>query len=168
MWRKIYLAGVLMISGLPGESFAEVAPAPAPVCSTINASLPEELVEWRSPTKETGSSVAIGKKATISLRPVENVLYEIAPEKPGKEGTFGGSAAFDVSIEGTYRIALGAAAWIDVIEDGKTVASITHGHGPECSSIRKIVAFPFKPGRHILQFSGSSNAEIAVLVIPTK
>lgn len=168
MWRKTHLAGVLILSSLPGTSFAEVAPAPVPVCSAINVSLPDDLAAWRGPAKEAISTVGIGEKATISLRPVENVSYEFPPEKPGKVGTFGGAAAFDVSTAGTYRIALGAAAWIDVVAVGKTVASITHGHGPECSSIRKIVAFPLKPGRHILQFSGSQNKEIAVLVIPAQ
>lgn len=168
MCRKIHLAGVLIISGLPVTSFAGVAPAPVPVCSAINVSLPDDLAAWRGPAKEAISAVVIGEKAAISLRPVENVSYEFPPEKPGKVGTFGGAATFHISTAGTYRIALGAAAWIDVVAHGNTVASITHGHGPECSSIRKIVAFPLKPGRHILQFSGSQNTEIAVLIIPAQ
>ena len=65
---------------------------------------------------------------------------------------------------GTYRVALGAGAWVDMLRDGKAIASTAHGHGPACSGIRKIVDFPLTPGSYVLQLAGSPDANIPVLV----
>jgi hypothetical protein len=67
---------------------------------------------------------------------------------------------------GTYRVALDAPAWIDMIEDGKPIDSTAHSRGPECSGIRKIVDFSLKPGDHVLRLSKGALPTIAVLVVP--
>ena len=96
------------------------------------------------------------------------VGYPLAPDHPGAAGTFGGLFAFSVTEAGVYRVALGAGAWIDVAKDGGAVRSSAHGHGPDCTGIRKFVDFPLQPGRYILQVSGAPAAELALMVTKAK
>lgn len=64
---------------------------------------------------------------------------------------------------GTYRVALGAPAWIDLLADGEPLASTGHGHGPACTGVAKTVDFRLQPGRYVLQLSGASQAETTVM-----
>ena len=63
-----------------------------------------------------------------------------------------------------YRIALGAGAWIDVVEDGRAVTSVAHAHGPACSGIHKTVDFDLAPGKYVLQVAGS-DAPVATVMV---
>ena len=65
---------------------------------------------------------------------------------------------------GTYRVALSSGAWIDLVRDGEPVASTAHGHGPNCTGVRKMVDFPLTPGRYTLQLGANGEAEMRVLV----
>ena len=100
----------------------------------------------------------------VSLLPTPSVHYPLQPEKPGGSVSHGGLLGFTITEAGTYRIALGSAAWIDVVRGGKPVTSTAHGHGPACSTIRKMVDFPLMPGRYILQVSANAGAGLPVLV----
>lgn len=139
---------------------------PAPACAAADLGLPADLTAWHSRATVAGAMLAIGEAATVALQPVAAVGYAVPPEKPGAAGSFGGSAMFEVASAGTYRVSLSEGAWIDVVGGGKTVASTAHGHGPECTSIRKIVAFPLTAGSYTLQLSGSAKPAIAVLITP--
>ena len=105
-----------------------------------------------------------GQAATVTLHPGNDVRFTIAPEKPGATGSYGGMLAVDVREAGTYQVALSAGAWLDMVQDGAAVASAAHDHGAECAGLRKMVSFPLKPGRHVIQISGNKEATIRVLV----
>lgn len=137
-----------------------------PKCAAIDADLPRDLVAWRDRHSSAKRPLTIGLAATLELRPIAGVRYAAVPEKSGAAGTFGTAITLEIASRGTYRVALSDAAWIDVVEAGKRVASTEHGHGPACSSIRKVVAFPLSPGRHTLHLSGSTKDRIGVLVTP--
>lgn len=88
------------------------------------------------------------------------VRYVTRPEKPGGSGLY----AFTVTEAGTYRIALGSGAWIDVLKDGQAITSTAHGHGPDCTDVRKMVDFPLQPGRHVLQIAASGSPSLRLLL----
>lgn len=90
------------------------------------------------------------------------LAYAVPPEKAATG--YGAVLAFDVASAARYRIALGAAAWIDVIRAGAAQGSVAHAHGPGCSGIRKMVDFDLRPGPHLLQLSGSAGATMRVMV----
>ena len=71
---------------------------------------------------------------------------------------------FQVARAGTYRVALGTSAWIDVVRAGRALPSQAHGHGPACTGIRKIVDFRLTPGRYVLQLSGTMATTLPVLI----
>lgn len=148
--------------------------ADTPKCTTPVAPT-GELSSWpqQTPLAATGTmpglpsaTLVVGKAALVTLLPTPQVKYPLRPEKPGGSVSYGGLLGFDVAEAGTYRVALGTGAWIDVVgDDGKAIASTGHGHGPDCTGIRKVVDFPLAPGSHTLQIAASASPEIGLLVV---
>ncbi|CAA9524287.1 MAG: hypothetical protein AVDCRST_MAG91-2400 [uncultured Sphingomonadaceae bacterium] len=162
---KRMLAG-LLLGSLSTVGGAQDAPKPA--CAAVDAGLPDDLVVWKDRASLAGSRLAVGRAMTVRLRPIAAVQYAAPPERPGAAGTYGATLTLDVARAGTYRVALSDRAWVDLVATGRTIASTAHGHGPACSSIRKIVSFPLRPGRHTLQLGGNAKDRIAVLVTPAQ
>lgn len=147
--------------------------APRPDCSATTPALPPELAGWSSSVPRTAAtsagaasraSLALGQSAQLRLTATPAVRYAIPPEKPGTPASHGGMASFTVAKPGTYRVALGAGAWVDVVREGKALASIAHGQGPACSGIRKMVDFELTPGRYLLQVAGNADPVIPVMI----
>ena len=163
---------VLALVTIAGPAFAqEDAPAP---CPTTPAPLPAELAGWASATPVTAAATAadIGKalipvssRADIALLQAAQVQF-LAPEKAPKADTSSGMVHFAVPVARTYRVALGAGAWIDVVRDGKAIASGAHGHGVPCTPVRKTVDFALTPGDYVLLISGNRDATFSVLILP--
>ena len=106
-------------------------------CKATDASLPLSLLGWVKP----GDEFAPGKAAMIGFR---------------------------IGAAGTYGVALDQAGWIDLVpgtEGGTALPSVKHGHGPECSTIRKIVRFDLKPGLYRLYVSGLSTPRVKAMLV---
>lgn len=133
-----------------------------------------ELAPWAQPKPLNAAGSArhlakaalpVGQAATVTLLPTPAVKYPLRPEKPGGSVSYGGLIRIDIGQAATYRVALGSGAWIDLVgKDGKPVTSVAHGHGPECSGVRKMVDFPLQPGRYTLQLAANGGKEMGVLV----
>lgn len=141
---------------------------PDPQACPVAPVIPRELAGWRTMAPvaagATPAVIRVGQGARATLLPTPAVTYPLAPAKPGAAGTSGGVFAFEVAEGGTYRVALGAGAWIDVVHDGKALESTAHGHGPDCSPVRKMVDFRLAPGRYLLQIAGSPALVLALMV----
>ncbi|SDC04812.1 hypothetical protein SAMN05444678_101218 [Sphingomonas sp. YR710] len=142
-------------------------------CAAGPATLPAELAGWTSRHPIMAAGAASGTRAApleietaadATLRPTSEMRYVTSPEKPGDAASYGGLFAFTVQHAGTYRVALGAGAWIDVLSGTKAIASTAHGHGPDCSGIRKIVDFALEPGSYILQVAGSGKPALPLMI----
>lgn len=184
--RGLVLAALLMPSGgalaqeMTGMGTASPAIVPSPIaCPATPAALPGELSGWNRRVPLAAAQVAgaaarltPGSAVDGTLSPTPEVHYALRPEKPGGSVSFGGIYAFTVPTAGHYRVALGSAAWIDVIKAGDTgkdnpvggLTSIAHGHGPDCSGIRKMVDFALEPGDYLLQISANAEAKLPLLV----
>ena len=68
---------------------------------------------------------------------------------------------------GTYGIALGSPGWIDVyrIGDRTPLTSVKHGHGPDCSGIRKIVRFALTKGEYRVVLHGLEGASAKLMLV---
>ena len=148
----------------------------APDCVALDAKLPAGLADWNGKAMLASATrlADIGKAAMTQGKGYEAVLlqtpkisYPVQPEKPGGSVSHGGLFEFTVETAGAYTIALGTAAWIDVIENGKAVTPTTFSHGPECTSIRKLVVFALKPGKHALQVSANADPTLKMMVAKT-
>ena len=152
-----------MISALLVLALQSATLAPAPVC-TATAAPPAGLEAWNTISAITMGPIGVGKGTGVMLQPVEKVAFAPAPGRAPKPGTFGGVYQVTIVTAGTYRIALEAAAWIDLVRDGKMLPSAGHTEGPACSGIRKIVDFTLEPGRYSLQLSGAKEAPMRILI----
>lgn len=110
-------------------------------------------------------TLAIGRSARAELLPVSRITYPAPPSKAAGADSMGGVFAFDAATAGAYRVALSSAVWVDVVAGDKELASEAHGHGPDCSGIRKYVDFRVaSPGRYLVQVSGSATPSITVMI----
>jgi hypothetical protein len=174
--RLVRLAGACIFPILAGSSaLAEAAPT-EPACAAPNSGLPTNLAAWTggtdmaaavSPSGLSQARLASGAAAHLTLSPARELTYSLPPEKAPAADSKGGLAVLSIREAGTYRIALSLAAWIDVVKDGQFQTAIAHGHGPACTTIRKMVDFALTPGTYVLQISGAPEARIEVLANQT-
>ncbi|MEZ4586401.1 MAG: hypothetical protein R2909_08390 [Gemmatimonadales bacterium] len=139
-------------------------------CPTRTA--PSDLAGWADRTPLTaaatergldGAVIALGRAVDATLHPTAAVEYAVAPERPAENG-HGGLFAFDVATAGRYGVAVGSAAWVDVIEDGRLLGSAGHARGAACSEVHKTVIFALRAGRHLLQVSGNDGPATILLI----
>lgn len=167
------LSLALSAPALAQQSTQKPADAPEPMCYVTDKDLPPGLEDWKGTapiTTATGAehlahaSLTLGKGYQATLLNTPKVAMPVQPEKPGGSVAHAGLFAFTVETEGLYTVALGTAAWIDVLEDGKSLEPKSFGHGPKCTSIRKMVVFPLKPGVHTLQVSANADPLLKLMV----
>lgn len=163
----LLLALPLLLAAAPQE-------APAP-CPTPAAPLPAGLEAWHKGASLaaatdraslTQARITPGTRVEVMLAPADTVRYAVAPGKAQPPASLGGLIGFRIHRAGSYRVAIGTAAWIDVLHGGKALTSTAHEHGPACSGIRKMVDFKLRPGRYVLQISGSKEPATPVLIAP--
>lgn len=168
----LILSLALMVGS--GGASAQMADKPAAACDAP-AEPPAALASWRqaTPLQAVGASKALadatltpGRAVAMALLPTPKVAYPLRPEKPGGSVSFGGLARFTVDKAGTWRVALSTPAWVDVVKDGKASTSIAHGHGPDCSGIRKMVDYALEPGDYVLQVAANGSDKVTLLVTP--
>lgn len=168
----VLVAGIVW-APLSGSLAQQIGPA----CAGGAASLPPELAGWASRTAMDASAdvsgdagLALGVAVDGRLRRAGDVRYPVVPGKAAAPASYGGLFTLTIRQRGTYRVALGAGAWIDMVKvkgtGTGTVASTAHGHGPDCSDVRKTVDFPLSPGRYTLQIIGAPASTIALMVAP--
>ncbi|HEX7915054.1 hypothetical protein [Rudaea sp.] len=172
MYRSIIM--IVLIAASAGAPAAEEMSTTKPACIT-NVAPSGELAPWVNPVPaKAGSEAAnapllsVGKATSVTLLPTPDVHYALRPEKPGGSVSYGGLLALDVAQAGTYRIALNSAAWIDIVGKDGALRSVAHGHGPDCTGIRKMVDYVVPAGRYTLQISANGAAQITVLAVPMK
>ena len=167
---------VLTLAAIGTPAFAQEIPAApaAPACPATPASLPPELAGWATATPVTAAATAAGlakakipvsSRADVALQPAAQVQF-VAPEKAPAANSYSGLVGFSVPAARTYRVALGAGAWIDVVRDGKPIESSAHSHGVACTAVRKMVDFALTRGDYVLQISGNRAAMISVMILP--
>jgi hypothetical protein len=151
------------VAGQMQESSPTCSAPAAPTGALAAWATPGALTAATDQRRASRANFAIGQAARMTLLPTPQVHYPLRPEKPGGSVSYGGLVQISVREAGTYRIALGSAAWIDLVKHGKPVASVAHGHGPDCTGIRKIVDFSLTQGRYILQIAANGTPEVTVL-----
>jgi hypothetical protein len=112
-----------------------------------------------------GQSLDRGTTAglTVSLAPVSGVPFDVPPERPPRNPDPRGAVLhFDAGTAGTYRIALSARAWIDVVQDGKYLAPVAFVDFMDCADLHKIVAFEVGAGPFTLQLSDATAPSVTI------
>lgn len=163
------LVGIVLIAPLSGTRAQQDGQSCAPGSATLSA----ELAGWssRRPIVAAGeasglraATLEIDSAADATLKSTADVRYVTRPEKPGGSVSYGGLFNFTIDRAGTYRIALGSGAWIDVLKGQAPITSTAHSHGPDCSGIRKMVDFPLTPGRYTLQIAANGEPALSLMI----
>lgn len=154
----LFAATLLLAQAAPAVPAAQAMPTTQ--CKATDASLPTGLLGWVAP----GDAFAPGK--AVALDTVDGAALKGLPagSKPGKAAMIG----FRIEAAGIYGVALDQGGWIDVLpgaEGGAALASVKHGHGPECSTIRKIVRFRLEPGTYRLYVSGLAGTRVKAMLV---
>lgn len=107
-------------------------------CSAVPVAPPPELAGWtRMVPAEAGASagaaapLTIGTAVRARLLPDAKIAYLVRPGKLDAASNIGGLFTFVAPAAGRYRVALGSGVWIDMIQQGRALVSVAHGHGPE-------------------------------------
>lgn len=151
---------LLMIA--PASAQATASPPPT-VCPADAEPIPATLRAWSAPATEGPGWVEIGRADRWTLE--ASPTFHNPPERAPAAGSRGIAIPLLVHEGGTYAVALDQRAWIDVVTDNRNpMISTTHGHGPACSGIAKIVRFDLDPGDYVVQISGTPAETIRLLV----
>lgn len=113
------------------------------------------------------TALVAGVVYRLQLAPQQGYAFVAAPERRQlDDGAYAGVARFSVPAAGRWRISLGAASWIDVVDAGGRLVSAGRFEGhPECAVLRKWVEFPLAAELpYTLQLSGGTAAELTVLI----
>ena len=114
-------------------------------CRTMDTRLPAELRGW----KVAGRGLDTGHAVILNA---------------GRDHQ--ASTSVTIRKAGTFGIALDQAGWIDVAPArGKALESSDHAHGPDCSTIRKIVQFKLKPGTYRVSLSKLTGATARLMLV---
>lgn len=166
---KTAIGLIMMVAAAP-----TAAQAPGKACSGVAPILAPELAGWvrrvtvdaaLASTGLQSARIAPGQAIDAKLSTGSKVHFGDGEARAAEVGDNAGIFAFSVDRPGTYRVALGSAGWVDVLEGGKAIESSAHGHGAECSGIVKLVDFPLKAGEHVLQIEGSKEAVVGLMVV---
>lgn len=116
--------------------------------------------DTEAPRLETGRLYA------LDLKPQESVRYAApASKKQLPDGAFGGVMRLRVQAAGQYRIAIDSGFWLDVVQQGKTLAAADFNGSATCAGPRKIVVYDLPANVDLLlQVSASSDARARMTV----
>ncbi|WP_084733071.1 hypothetical protein [Sphingobium chungbukense] len=148
---------------------AHAASVPAPASCAGAGPLAEPWTSWTQSGAATGGGTVstaprliLGKPVTASLRPGVQVQFAVPPGKTAPK-SFAGLFTLALKDPARVGIALSEGAWVDVATGASALSSVDHGHGPDCSGIRKIVWFDLPPGLHTVQVAGSPKSVIRIM-----
>ena len=170
------VAGIAAAVGVSHPAAAAMQdPATDPGCANVRVALPAELSHWSTRTLLTAGHaprnapvLGIARAADLRLAPLSEVQPRIVPGKPPSAGSYAGLVMFQVPRPGIYRVALGQKAWIDVIRGRAGMASSAHAMGPRCTGIAKLVDFPLRPGRYVMQVTGAPTPTLPATIVRVK
>lgn len=165
------LLPLLIAAAPPPAAAPQEQPAAEATCATARPAFPVGFEGWsvRTPLDAGAGArsapvIVVGRAAELRLVSFDRLTPAVAPARVAEPGSSGGMALFQVTRPGTYRVALGGPAWIDVARAGRSLPAAAHGHGPSCTGIRKMVDFRLSPGRYILQLTGAAAVTMPVMI----
>jgi hypothetical protein len=120
------------------------------------------------PKLASGAELSSPAIALALLAPADARL-PTTPERAPKDGTFAGFAALKASPKpGIYTISLSAAAWVDVVQNGKVLKPMAFSGATDCDGIRKTIKYEFAASPLVIQISGAAEPSINVAVLPSE
>jgi hypothetical protein len=164
-----------------GLSIAAVAAAPPAGqhndggCETFTWNLTRELAAMKEPATLLAASadpevnpvrLKEGGHVTATLLPQGSIKFVKPPARQRKvDHATAGLLFFKNNHAGRYRISLTSDHWIDLLDDGKTIESLSHEGRNGCELLHKSVEFELPANRDlVIQLSGDDAATVGIVV----
>lgn len=125
----------------------------------------EQALFPAAPAVQSGVALTVGQAVDFSLAAVDTISFEVPPDREPAAGTFGATASVTVPPDGELQFSLSDEAWIDVVQDGRTVKSAAFSGVKTCPGIRKSVRFKLSAGPATVQLSGAKKPDLKVAVL---
>jgi len=111
-------------------------------------------------------TIAVDRLYQLQLTPQNQVSFSVSPgKKMLTDGAYAGIAAFKVDAPGAYRVSVDVPFWIDVVADGKLVATKDFQGLHGCDAPHKIVEYELAAAQPLLlQVSGSTAPTVRLTV----
>ena len=173
--RGRYFLAVAVLATLP---FATAKPASAQdlaACDQFDWPVKREQALFASKELQHVASGATldsfpDRGIALELQPHDAVPYKLPPGRPPKIANSSGGLVVisHVPKAGPYQITASAEGWIDVIQDGKALASTVHSGRRDCPDVRKSVRFDLQSGAVAIQVSGVDLKLIKIAILPVE
>ena len=126
------------------------------------------LTSKDAPTLASGTSVksSLPVAVIVTLVPFTDAKLPATPERaPKLPQSFAGFIQMSApERDGTYKISLSSEAWIDVVQGGHLLKSVSFSGAMGCAGIRKSVKFDLKAEPFAIQLSNVPANSIAVAI----
>jgi hypothetical protein len=140
-----------------------------PPCSKLAWPLVHEQALMKAPAARVKNGDILGvlpdQALVLALKPTADANLPFPSAKPGDPQKFAGTLRIAVP-PGDYFISLSSEGWIDVYQDGASVASTAHTGDPDCPGLRKSVRFPLTDRPVTLEVSNAPAAAITLAITP--
>jgi len=162
-----------LLAGLLGATAALAASAAdTKGCAAYAVDVSQDVAAMQTPQTRVEAAAAApaalrsGTVYRLRLSPQQGFAFVAAPERRQlDEGAYAGLAQFSVPTAGRWRVNLGGASWIDIVDAEGRLLPAGRFEGHEECAIRKWVEFPLEADvRYTLQLSGGAEAELTVMI----
>ena len=167
------IAGLLPISAHAQDTRGRPMDQMQGDCSNFATDLDQELAMMRAPVTTVSASISLDRSAIapqgafeLTLNPQDKVQFPVTPARErGNSNTFAGIVSLGDLPAGLWRISADNGAWIDLVAEGKILASPEFEMQTKCAELFKTVVFE-QPHNSptFLQISGSRNPAIRITV----
>jgi hypothetical protein len=165
--RTPWLIALILLGAIPASAAEEPSG-----CDKFKWPIERERAALTAPDRlkiASGDDLkpALRAAAIMSLRPAAEANLPATPERIPAANTFSGFTVFKSALPpGRYTINLSAAGWIDVVQDGKFLRSVTSSGVRGCEGIRKSVKFEIPAKPFTIQISGVEGNSISLAIVP--
>ena len=106
----------------------------------------------------------------LSFSRTNSAPYALPPGRQPKIASSSGGflVVSNVPKPGQYQITASAEGWIDVIQDGKPLASTAYSGRRDCPDVRKSVRFDLQSGAVTIQVSGVDSKLVKLAILPAE
>jgi hypothetical protein len=172
----IPLIRAFLVSTFLGMALGGAGVAAADTCTDFKWDVTKERALFAAPSTPLAAGPSLKSAPLI----VPNRLYELHlsaqnqvtfAAAPGKEtaaeGAYAGIVQLKLPAAGSYRVAIDAPYWIDVVSDGALLVAQDYQGQRGCAAPHKIVEFFFAAsGTFALQLSGATAEFVLLSVTP--
>lgn len=164
---------ITLALALPACTGRAAEPDRAQTCTAVVAPPPEfsgwvssrALTSVAAQARLASATFDTGVAIDLRLHPDGQVTYISLPKGAGEAGSYGGLAQLHVEHAGIYKVGIGDFAWIDLTRDFKPMPTLSFGHGPECTGIKKVVIYGLEAGDYAFEVSGEKAPSLRVIVV---